>query len=84
MWPATLADSYGGKNHIHYHQEFFAIFIVFDFLTCTYIILVYLEVCTVFVVLHFRLYVTKLLCLKVKMARGLLKYNAARAIEMAT
>ena len=49
-----------------------------DFLTCTYIILVYLEVCTVFVVLDFRLYVTKFLCFRVKMARGLLKYNAAR------
>ena len=54
------------------------IFNYIDFLTCMYIILVYLEVCTVFVVLDFRLYVTKFLCFRVKMARGLLKYNAAR------
>ena len=40
-----------------------------------YTSIVYLEACTVFVVLHFRMYVIKLMCIKVEMA---LKYNAAR------
>ena len=37
-----------------------------------------LEACIVFVVLLFRLYVTKLMCVKVEIARGLLKYDASR------
>ena len=52
-------------------------YLIFDFLLCMSVILYVLDACIVFVVLHFRLYVTKLMCVGVEIARGTLMYNAA-------
>ena len=46
----------------------------FYFLLFMSIIFYVLQACIAFVVLLFRLYVTKLMCVKVEIARGLLKY----------
>ena len=60
------------NNYIHHHQEFSLNFLLFAILVSIIFFFFCLQACIVFVVLLFRLYVTKLMCVKVEIARGLL------------